>query len=174
MRAPHLKEFINLIKRKIVMKKFVIFLILIIAYCQFSYGQNVESLMKRASKLDNVEKVEIGSFLMGLGKMFGGVSNMPVARGIKSMQIYELSSCNTDIKQSFLNDFKNIKDGNGYETLILARDKNDGIRIMVKKDKDIIKEMLFLCMDESDPVIIKLSGKIKQDDIIELASQYNK
>ena len=54
----------------------------------------------------------------------------------------------------------------------MAKEKNDGVRIMIKKEKNLIKEMVLLCMNGSDPAVIRIAGKIKEKDIEELVSQY--
>lgn len=137
------------------------------------YSQNVDHLLKKVSKAESVEKVAINGFMMSLGKMFGGVKDMPLVRGVDSMEIFTLSANDTNLKKDFIKLFNNSKDEKGYETLIFVKDKEDGIRILVKKEKDIIKDMIFLCMSEEEPTVIKLSGKIKQSDIDELVEKYN-
>lgn len=111
---------------------------------------------------------------MSVGKMFGGVNNMPLARGVKTLEVYDLSDCNANQKQDISIQFNQIKDSDGYETLMYAREDGDEVRIMIKKDKDLIREMVFLCMDKADPAIIRFSGKIKESDIAELVNKYNK
>lgn len=156
------------------MKKCIFSLFIIFALSQVSYGQSLDNLMLKVSKADNVETVKIGGFLMACGKLFGGVSDMPVARGVKGMEIYSLENCHFSLKKEFSDVFNSLKDGNGYETVILAKENKEGVRIMVKKEKDAIKEVIFLCMDKSDPAIIKFTGKIKDKDIERLVNEYNK
>lgn len=90
--------------------------------------------------------------------------------------MYDLSDCDQKYKQDLKKEFDKIKDGNGYETLMYVKDGQEGVRIMIKKDKkNYIREMVFLCMDKDDPAIIKLSGgKIKEDYIAELVNEYSK
>ncbi|HMM03094.1 MULTISPECIES: DUF4252 domain-containing protein [unclassified Dysgonomonas] len=156
------------------MKKYLFCLVLLFGFILAAPAQNIDQLLKKVSKTENIEKVKIGKFMMSLGKAFGGVGDMPVARGIHSMEIYDLSSCDNGLKKDLAKQFNKLKDGGGYETLIYAKDKRDGVRIMVKKDKDTIKEMIILCMDEQDPTIIRFSGKIKDNDIAELVNKYDK
>lgn len=156
------------------MKKYILCLLAILAMSMSDcYSQNVDQLLKKVSKAEDVEKVSINSFMMSLGKMFGGVGDMPLAKGIESMDIFTLSANDTNLKNDFVKLFNKPKDEKGYETLIFVKDKKDGIRILVKKEKDIIKDMIFLCMDEDEPTIIKFSGKIKEKDIDELMKKYN-
>jgi hypothetical protein len=156
------------------MKKYLFCLVFLFGFILVAPAQNIDQLLKKVAKTENIEKIKIGKFMMSLGKAFGGIGNMPVARGIHSMEIYDLSSCDNGSKKDLAEQFNKLKDGGGYETLIYAKDKSDGVRIMVKKDKDTIKEMIILCMNEHDPTIIRFSGKIKDNDIAELVNKYDK
>lgn len=156
------------------MKKYLFCLTFIFAICLAGHAQNIDQLLNKVSKAENIDKVKIGRFMMSLGKTFGGVGDMPLVRGIHSMEVYNLSGCDHIFKDDLANQFHKIKDGGGYETLIYAKDKTDGVRIMIKKKKDIINEMLILCMDKDDPTIVKFSGKMKENDLAELVDKYNK
>lgn len=157
------------------MRKYVFSLILILSLSVAGQAQNVDNLLKKAAKAENVEKVKIGGFLMSLAKMCGGFNDTPELKGLSGVEIYDLSDCNMNLKAELKREFDKIKDGNGYETLMYVKDDGDGIRIMIKKNnKNVIKEIVFLCMDKEDPAIIKLSGKIKESDIAQLVNEYSK
>ncbi|MFV0312510.1 MAG: DUF4252 domain-containing protein [Dysgonomonas sp.] len=156
------------------MKKYAFCLISVLLMSLTGYSQSIDQLLKNVSKIENIEKVKIGGFLMSVGKMFGGVNNIPLARGVKTLEVYDLSDCNANQKQDISIQFNQIKDSDGYETLMYVREDGDEVRIMIKKDKDLIREMVFLCMDKADPAIIRFSGKIKESDIAELVNKYNK
>ena len=67
-----------------------------------------------------------------------------------------------------------LKDGDGYETLLMAKDKDDNVRIMMKKKNNTISDMVILCMSANDPTIVKFSGKIKEEDLTQLVQKYDK
>ncbi|NDV93732.1 DUF4252 domain-containing protein [Dysgonomonas sp. 521] len=156
------------------MKKYIFCLVLVLSLSQLSYSQSLGNLMNSVSKAENVDKVKIGRFMMSLGKTFGGVGNMPVARGIHSLEVYDLSGCDAAFKQNLQEQMYTLKDGDGYETLMTVNDKENNVRIMMKKDKNIIKDMIILCLGDDDPAIVKFSGKIKEGDIAELIKKYDK
>lgn len=155
------------------MKKFLFCLVLVSFVSLSGYGQNVDDLLKKASSAKNVEKVKVDGFMMSLGKMLGGISDMPLVKGVKSVEVFELSDGDAKLKSDFFSLFNNTKNEKGYETLIFVKDKEDGIRILMKKEKDLIKDLVLLCKDEKEPVIIRLTGKIKEKDIDELVNKYN-
>lgn len=154
------------------MKKYLICAVLILMINQVGYAQDAKQLLSKYSNAKDIESVNIGSFMMKLGKTFGGIGDTPVARGVNSIQILEFSSCSQKIKDQFTSDVKKLKDGSGYETLIQVKNRNEGLRIMVKKEKDVIREIVLFCHDKNDPTIIKLSGKIKESDLAELVEKY--
>lgn len=155
------------------MKKYLLCLILALAIGQMGYAQSVEKFLKNVSNAENIDQVKIGHFMMNLGKIFGGVGDVPVARGVHTLEVYDLSSCDARIKQDFVNQINSLKDSDGYETLIMAKDKGDNVRIMMKKKKNEISDLVILCMDDKEPTIVKLSGKIKEKDLSELVDKYN-
>lgn len=155
------------------MKKYLICLFLVFGAVSASYGQNVSQLIKTASKAEKTEKVKIGRFMMSIGKLIGGVNNMPVARGIHSLEIYELSECDMDVKRNIAEMIDNMKDGDGYETLVMVKDTDSNLRILAKKKKNVINDIVILCSDEADPSIIRFTGKIKEGDIQELIENYS-
>lgn len=156
------------------MKKYLVGIALIFALSLNGYAQNIDQFLKNVSKTENIDRVKIGRFMMTLGKAFGGVSNMPVARGVHSLEVYDLSCCNSNLRKDLAKQINNLKDGGGYETLLMTKSDEDNVRIMIKKKKDVISDIVILCMDDSDSAIIKLSGKIKESDIAELVNKYDK
>jgi hypothetical protein len=137
------------------------------------YSQSVDQLLKKVSKIENTEKVKIGGFMMNFASMSGGLGDMPFVKGIKGIEVYDLSSCSLEDKQDIGKQINKIKDTNGYETMIHTKEKKSGVRIMIKKEKDIIKEILLLCMENEEPSIIRLTGKIKESDLNDLVNEHN-
>lgn len=155
------------------MKKFLFCLAFISFVSLSGYGQSVDNLLKKASSAKNVEKVKVDGFMMFLGKILGGISDVPVVKGVKSVEVFELSDSDAKLKEDFFSLFNSAKNEKGYETFIFVKDKEDGIRILMKKEKDIIKDLILLCKDEKEPVIIRLTGKISEKDIDQLVNKYN-
>lgn len=155
------------------MKKYLLCLAFIFVLCQATYAQDMTQLVKDISATENVEKLKIRRFMMTLGKMFSGINNIPGVKEIHSMEIFSLEDCDQNIREKFMDRFQNVEDGNGYETLIRVKDEEESVRIMIKKEKNIIKEIVLLCVDDSDPTLLKFSGKIKESDIEKLINKYS-
>lgn len=164
----------TIIKTETIMKKYFICLILAVTISQASQAQSLDKLLKEVSHTESVDKVTIGGFLMKLGLAYADMGDNGIAKGINSLEVYDLSNCSAKTKSQIVAKVNQLQDKDGYETLIMTKDKNDNVRIMAKKKKNIISDLVIICVDEADPTIIKFSGKIKEQDIAELVSTYDK
>ena len=59
---------------------------------------------------------------------------------------------------------KKLKDPN-YETMVNANEEGNRTKVMVRIDKDIIRELVILTTDGGDDALIRIKGKIKPSDI---------
>ena len=58
-----------------------------------------------------------------------------------------------------------------YETLIRVSDGDDKVKILVREEKEIIKEMLIVCSGSEDCALIQFKGNFKESDIDALVKQ---
>jgi len=155
------------------MKKILFISFLTLFTAQNTTSQNLNELLKKASKIQNIEQVKVGSFLLSLSKMFASTSNLPsISNTIKNIEVIDFSSCNTKDKNEITNDIKNIQSNLNQEVLIQVKDKGDFVKIMAQKNKGVISEITILVANDKSPSIIRLIGKITQQDIDQLIQEY--
>ena len=90
-------------------------------------------------------------------------------KGINSMQILALSSCSSDIKNSFAEKVKTLND-ESYETLVRSNQNGENVRILVKIDKEEIRELVILTTGEG-AAIVKIKGKFNKSDLAKLTDK---
>jgi len=165
------------------MKKYIVSFILILVLSQASYSQNANQLMQEFASKKEVVNLKIRRFWVSMAKPFilttlrgeeGDKQLAQLINGIKSVQIAALDDCNQLDKGDFIDRFHALKDSDGYETLLQVKDGKDNVRIIMKKDKNKIKELFIFCLDSKDAAMIKLSGDIKLSDVGALVEKYNK
>ena len=86
---------------------------------------------------------------------------------MKSVQILDLEHCPKTVQQRFIRQVNRL-DPEGYETLIRVNDEGDNVRMLMKKQKNTIRELLLLCTGKDDCSLIRMKGKFTRDDIHEL------
>ena len=121
------------------MKKYIAILILIL-FCQAGYSQSMDKLFNDFAKQKNVTHVTVGPFLMKISSLFNTVKD--------------------DLRAAI----KKLKDPN-YETMVNANEEGNRTKVMVRIDKDIIRELVILTTDGGDDALIRIKGKIKPSDI---------
>ena len=129
------------------MKKYIAILILIL-FCQAGYSQSMDKLFNDFAKQKNVTHVTVGPFLMKISSLF------TETMGVKSNTVKD------DLRAAI----KKLKDPN-YETMVNANEEGNRTKVMVRIDKDIIRELVILTTDGGDDALIRIKGKIKPSDI---------
>lgn len=155
------------------MKKYLLTLALLLI-CHISFAQNPENIFAEFSQEPNAEYVSISPFLMSIGKMFmGNDSDAKLAKKFKSMKVLELGSCSESVKERFCDKVKALQIG-GYETLMQVNDDGEKVHILMKAQKDVIRELLIVCTDKDDCSFIQMNGKVKKDKIAKMLNNMKK
>jgi hypothetical protein len=159
------------------MKKIGLLGVFIFALSIQLFGQGPDNIMSKLSKSKDMEKISVGSFGMFFIKLVGGVNGVPELKGIQSFELLTLSDdCPVDRKKEIRKQLENLKDDDKYSTLLRVKDNEDNVRIMIRKEKDTIKEvfMIVLSKDMEDTVVMSLKGNIKENDLSDLVAKHDK
>ncbi len=130
------------------------FSLALLCCCTFGYAQNMEQFLDSFSSKAGVERVKIGPFMMKLASPFTG--NM----GIRSIEVLDLSECRDEVKDKFRKGLRTIKDPR-YEPLVAVNDTDETVRVLVRMDKVMIRELVIATSDGEDQSLVRIKGKIK-------------
>lgn len=157
------------------MKKSILTLVLVVFLTPIAMAHNLDRLIKKVERAENVEKVKVSGFLLSLGKILGATSDLPAAvQSLSKIEVYDLSSCHASIKKELSLEIEKFSSDKDYETLLQVKEKKEHIKILLKRKKNTIKELLILVADSQEPSIIRLHGNIKQKDLNALIAAYDK
>lgn len=138
------------------MKRYFVILALILI-CQAGNSQTMNDLFKEFSKIEQINHVKIGNITMKLASMF------TETMGVNGIEVIEFSSCKNEIKERFTKAIKELKDPD-FETMVTSNDKGSRTKVMVRIEKDMIRELVVLTTGNSN-ALIRINGKIKPSDI---------
>lgn len=127
-------------------------------------GNCIDSLAASIGSIPDVEKVSLNPFVLSLIKPFS-----PEMKGVKSMDILNAEGISTVDYNRLKRQIDRCNDGN-YETLVAANEDNEMARILMKVEKDKIREIVIISLEEDEVSLIRIKGAIdpKQlNDIIE-------
>ena len=139
------------------MKKYIAILILILS-CQAGYSQSMDKLFNDFANQKNATRVTIGPYLMKISSLF------TEKMGEKSIEVLTFEECGSTVKNDLRTAIKKLKDPN-YETMVNSNEGGSRTKVMVRIDKDIIRELVILTTDGGDDALIRIKGKIKPSDI---------
>lgn len=139
------------------MKKYITILILIL-FCQAGYSQSMDKLFNDFAKQDNVTRVTVGPFLMKISSMF------TETMGVNSIEVLSFDECGSTVKENLRTAIKQLKDPD-FETMVTSNEGGSRTKVMVRIDKEMIRELVVLTTDGNDDALIRIKGKIKPSDI---------
>ena len=131
-----------------------ILILALAAFCSFSSisaGNCIDNLFNTASRMPNAEKVNLNSFVLGLLKPFSSE-----LKGIKSMSIIDAENISSKDYTRFEKIITQC-DSDGYETVTSS---NEIVRILMKIEKEKIREIVIISLEENEISLIRIKGKI--------------
>lgn len=138
-------------------------------------ARNVESLYERYADKPGAESVSVGQFWINLAKLvvaFGQEETelsdnetdiaLKTLSHINTVRVADLSGCSEKVLAQFAEDVEKCEQ-DGYELLTEVHDDGDEARVLVRKDGNIISEMVVISSGY-DPAIIQIEGKITAEE----------
>ena len=147
------------------MKRFI-FTMIVICACQMGFAQDMDAVYNEFKDVKGVESVSVSPFLMKFARLFmdSDDKNNPLIKGTHSVKILDLEECTKDIKKQFTQKVNQLQH-NGYEIWLQAKKDGENVKIIAKKEDQIIRELLVLTIDNDDCALVLIKGKIRQEDI---------
>ncbi|MDR1526316.1 MAG: DUF4252 domain-containing protein [Dysgonamonadaceae bacterium] len=158
------------------MKKTMLSFVFIVALSAQVVGQDVNTMLSKLSKHENVHRIAVGSFGMFFVKIVGGIAGGREAlkgmKGIQSLELFAVSDeCSAKEKAILREQLQNLKDDREYAMLMQIKKEGDFVRFLIQKEKDAIREMLMVVLsgddDGGESVVIRLKGHFKESDLAE-------
>jgi hypothetical protein len=90
-------------------------------------------------------------------------------KGIKSVKVLDMEDCTPQTKAYFIQRTNQLN-LNEYETLVMAKEDGDNVKILAKMNNETVKEFIILTIGEDDCALILLKGKFKKDELYAIMS----
>lgn len=147
------------------MKTILVAIAMMIA-CQNTFAQQVNELFDTFKSEQGADYMQISPLMMKIACLFMRNDNAEsrFVKGIKSAKVLDLEDCTEKVKEDFKKE-ANLLNLKGYETLFIAREDGETVKILAKSDEKNIRELLIFTIDKVDCGAILMKGKIKKDDI---------
>ena len=129
-------------------------------------AQNVKSLYERYAGKPGAESVS--KLVVAFGQEETELSDdetdiaLKTLSHINAVRVADLSGCSEKVLAQFAEDVEKCELG-GYVLLTEVHDDGDDARVLVRKEGDLITEMVVISAGE-DPAIIQIEGKITEEE----------
>ena len=160
------------------MKRTIFTFVMVITLSFSICGQSSNrEILNALSISDDVERVSVGSFMMFFAKIMGGMNDIPLLNGIKSVEVMSVSDESSENhKKKVRKQMASLSDDGEYVTLMNVKDKDEKVRIMARQEGETIKELLLTVISNKategdDSVVIRIKGKMKLSDVQAMVEQ---
>lgn len=155
------------------MKK-LITLLLIALFPMLAMAQNsaIDKVFKKYGDLDGFTVVTISKGLLKMAANMDDDQNAQDFLGrINSIKVLASEDGNKDI--NLYDEVLSNLDKSSYEELLTVKSKGEDVLMLVKKDGNIIEELIILVGGSKDNALVYISGKLNMKDLSKLSSSVN-
>ncbi|MDR2841329.1 MAG: DUF4252 domain-containing protein [Paludibacter sp.] len=155
------------------MKKIAILIISALIFSQSAAAQDINSIIRKISRADGVERIAIGGFLFAVGKTFlPNEAKNDVMKRISGVEIIS-SENNADVNVKLIDALKNFSGNKEFDVLVKIKDGDESVLIISEKKKDHIKSLIIIAMEGNELNIVKVKGDIRKSDIEQLMADFD-
>jgi len=148
-------------------KKIIFILLALLILCPLAHSQkSVDQIFKEFRKEQGVTHIGIGKFTMTIASIFTDVM------GVNGIEVLSFDECNDSVKERLNKAIASLKDKN-YETMVSTNDDGQRTKILVKIEKDAIRELVVLTTGD-EAAIVRIKGKINPSDFEKVVNQNKK
>lgn len=147
------------------MKRFALTCMMLFAALAAGQAKDLSDLFDEFKKEQHADYVSVSPIMMKMVRAFTPNDETgDILHRIHSVRVLDLEECSSEVKLRFSREVKDI-DTKEYEEMMRVKEEGEWVRIFVKQDKDVIREMVILCAGGNDCTLVALTGKIRQTDI---------
>lgn len=150
------------------------FILLCIIFCgQMAMAEDCKSLFKEFKKKSEAEYVHLGKLPLKIFKIGQKeTKQFKMLKKITGLRVLSLDDCRDSVKQNFMQRVHNLSQ-DGYEEILRSTDEGDKVSIMIKTNKNAVRELLVINTEQDgDCNAVLFNGKISQKAIDSLLHEY--
>lgn len=143
------------------------------------YSKIIDQLKNRYKDHEDVVSLSFNGNFLGMANWFTNDENeedeavQDLIKSIDRMNILTIPKGEKGIRENELNDLRKEVSKENFEDLMVIRDGNDRINIMVKEKDGIISHLLMVIDDDQELTILDFVGSISMDDVALLTDNVN-
>ncbi len=152
------------------MKKLLMFIAMAV-FCTAGFAKTADEVINEIKAATNAQVISFDKEMLKL--QFKGNDDIPKEffDSVDEGMVLVLDGVPSDKMKLFNDKVAGLQADNSYEQIASVFDNESRVKILGKKDNDIIKELLIIVSDGGDGVFIKLSGNLKPEDLGKIVNE---
>lgn len=160
------------------MKNIILLFVMLLPALSMAQSRAVDQLKERFKGNEEVTSLSFSGNFLNMASWFTSDNEEDEAvkdliKGIDRMNILTIPIGGNGIPKKEVKDLRKDISKEDFEDLMVIRDGNDRINVMIKEKDGIISHLLMLINDDQDLTILDFSGHISMDDVALLTDNVN-
>lgn len=162
------------------MKRIIISLVLVLAFGQVAMAQDINKLIAELAQIEGAEHQVVDRSMLEQSMTAAMQADSTLSekagfmKNIDQVDVVAVEDPKPEVREKFLAELNNFRDGNGYETMIAVKDDGDNVRIIAQRENGLVTAVIIFAIDDEDIAIIKMAGKFSESDLTKIIEEQQK
>lgn len=146
------------------MKKTLFMLLsVLMVSCGMMY-HNADDIINDMRDARHAQYVNVGSGLLGLGRLVSPTLS-EASLGISSVQVLDLSKCNSNVREKFRKRIQNLTKDRSYEEIVTNQTGHETRTALIRRDGQYANEIVLVNASQTSDVMLLIFGHINLENL---------
>lgn len=152
-------------------KLFVLLMSLLVMSCGMM-TRNADDIINDLRDARHAQYVNVGSGLLGLGRLISPTLS-EAGLGINSVQLLDLSKCNSNVRDKFRKHLQNLYKNRYYEEIMTSQQGFEHKTALVHRDGQYISEIVIANASDYSDAMVVINGHINVENLERILNDPN-
>lgn len=135
--------------------------------------RNADDIINDLRDARHAQYINVGSGLLGLGKLISPTLS-EAGLGINSVQVLELSKCNSNIRDKYRKHLQNLHRSNYYEEIVTNQNGREHLTVLIRRDGQYANEIVLANASEMTDALVVIQGHVNLDNLERIINDQSK
>lgn len=136
-------------------------------------SRNADDIINDLRDARHAQYINVGSGLLGLGKLISPTLG-EAGLGINSVQVLDLSKCNSNVRDKYRKHLQNLHKSNYYEEIVTNQHGREHMTVLIRRDGQYANEIVLANASDMTDALVVIQGHVSLDNLERIINDQSK
>ena len=136
-------------------------------------SRNADDIINDLRDARHAQYINVGSGLLGLGKLISPTLG-EAGLGINSLQVLDLSKCNSNVRDKYRKHLQNLHKSNYYEEIVTNQHGREHMTVLIRRDGQYANEIVLANASDMTDALVVIQGHVSLDNLERIINDQSK